>query len=142
MWLKHSVGMCLAFVLSGSLLAAPSLDSSLSQSVKRGQYLSTLGDCAACHSMQGGKQFHGSQGFNLNNNNMNNQPFGNNANVNASPFVATDTNNNFSNNNNQSFFNANPAMNESKQSNFFSSPNNNFKKPFINKNFILTRIFS
>lgn len=86
-------------------------------------------------SMQGGKQFHGSQGINMNNNNMNNQPFRNNANANASPFITTDTNNNFSNNNNQSFFNANPAMNESKQLNFFSSPNNNFKKPFVNKNF-------
>ncbi|MFM7122159.1 MAG: c-type cytochrome, partial [Fluviibacter sp.] len=40
-------------------MAANSLDQTQNESVRRGQYISTLGDCAACHTTPGGKPMAG-----------------------------------------------------------------------------------
>lgn len=59
MKLKQLVGFGIGVVMSGALLAAATTDAAKSELLKRGQYLSTLGDCAACHTAAGGKPMAG-----------------------------------------------------------------------------------
>ena len=56
---SRTVGLIAALGWSGVLLAASPTNGSQNDQVKRGEYLSTLGDCAACHSTQGGKAMAG-----------------------------------------------------------------------------------
>ena len=59
MRLKSGVVFGLVFGISSALMAANSLDQTQNESVRRGQYISTLGDCAACHTTPGGKPMAG-----------------------------------------------------------------------------------
>lgn len=59
MRLKSGVVFGLVFGFSSALMAANNLDQTQNESVRRGQYISTLGDCAACHSTPGGKPMAG-----------------------------------------------------------------------------------
>ena len=56
---KCGVVFGLALVFSSALMAASSLAQPQNESIRRGQYISTLGDCAACHTAPGGKPMAG-----------------------------------------------------------------------------------
>ncbi len=52
--------LCMAMLFSGSVTAAETgLSPELANRIKHGEYLSRVGDCAACHTNQGGKTFAG-----------------------------------------------------------------------------------
>lgn len=59
MKLRHIAGFLFALCSSHALMAAPAAKTAQADSVKRGEYLAKLGDCAACHTAQGGKPMAG-----------------------------------------------------------------------------------
>ncbi len=54
-----------AGVIAGFVLAGPALAQDASDLIARGKYLATMGDCAACHTVPGGKELAGNYALNM-----------------------------------------------------------------------------